>query len=294
MRCYLCNSDANHVVSEKLRYESPRKVYSCDNCGLVYLYPQMTPEEERVFYEKEYGEIYSSEKGTTPAQLFTARQADARQYLDWVTPYIGREDDCLEIGCASGYFLDALRPLVRSVSGTETHTILNKYCTEIGIPMYGSLAECGDAQFDKVFMFFVLEHLGDPALHLKEIRRILKNDGSLIIVVPNIGDALFSLYDIPAFRSFYFTPAHQFYYSRTTLRQLLGKNGFGKIEILPKQRYDLSNHMHWMQFGKPGGVGKYDSVFSEALRSAYGNDLCASFRCDTLFAVAGGIQKDLR
>lgn len=291
MKCYLCKSEKVHVIAEKLRYESPRKVFACEACGLVFLHPQMTPEEERVFYEKEYGEIYSSEKGTTPGQLFAARQKDALEYRDWVRSFVNRHDDCLEIGCASGYFLDALRPMVRSVSGIETHTLLRAYCNEIGITMYDSLSDCREGEFSRVFMFFVLEHLGDPVRHLREIQRVLRDDGVLTIVVPNVEDALLTLYDIPAFRLFYFTPAHQFYYSQRTLRSLLAAAGFSSCEILPKQRYDLSNHMHWMQYGKPGGVGKYDHVFSENLRSQYRADLCRTFMCDTLLAVVKNTRK---
>jgi SAM-dependent methyltransferase len=287
MECYLCGGTEFTLISERLRYEQPRAVHRCNRCGLVFLHPVMTPEEERAFYEKEYGEIFSREKGTTPEQLFQARSGDAGMYRDWVTPYLGREDDCLEIGCASGYFLAAIRDRVRSVHGMESHLLLNEYCRKIGIPMVPDLASCGDGRFSKVFMFFLLEHLGDPAPFLREVHRVLRPGGRLFIVVPNVEDALLSLYEIPAFRAFYYTPAHQYYYSRKTLSALLGKSGFPTHEVLPEQRYDLSNHLHWMQFGKPGGMGKYNAVFSGELREEYARCLRDHFLCDTLFAVAG-------
>ena len=106
-----------------------------------------------------------------------------------------------------------------------------------------------------------------------------------MIVVPNVDDVLLSTYDIPKFNNFYFTPAHQFYYSKDTLGRLFTKAGLPKYEILPKQRYDLSNHMHWMMAGRPGGMGKYDDIFGDRLKRAYADDLVARFLCDTLFAV---------
>lgn len=39
--------------------------------------------------------------------------------------------------------------------------------------------------FDKIVMCNVLEHLDTPMFALKEIRRVLKDTGKLIIVVPN-------------------------------------------------------------------------------------------------------------
>ncbi|HMA05262.1 MAG TPA: methyltransferase domain-containing protein [Methanomicrobiales archaeon] len=286
MQCYLCGNREFTLITERLRYEEPRAVYRCNRCGLVFLHPTMTPEEERAFYEKEYGEIFSKEKGTTPENLFEARSGDARMYRDWVSPFLDREDDCLEIGCASGYFLMAIREQVRSIHGMEPHAVLNRFCREMGISMIPDLAACRDGRFTKIFMFFLLEHLGDPAGLLAEAGRVLRPGGKLFIVVPNVEDALLSLYEIPAFRDFYYTPAHQFYYSKKTLSDLLVKSGFSRFGILPRQRYDLSNHMHWMQYGKPGGTGRYNAVFSEELRGEYAKCLTDHFLCDTLFAVA--------
>lgn len=285
MNCYLCSGDQHELVSEKLRYESPAKAYKCSNCGLVFLHPTMTPEAERAFYEQEYGEIYSSEKGTTPADLFAARQGDAQAYFDLVKDDIGPDNNCLEIGAASGYFLDRIKPHVRSVTGLETHNLLCRHCEEIGIKMVSSLSECADGEFDRVFMFFVLEHLGDPVAYLDELKRVLADGGRIFIEVPNVEDILVSVYDIPAFHDYYYTPAHQFYYSEPTLRRVIEKAGFSKVEIKPLQRYDLSNHIHWMTKGRPGGQGELNHVFSEELRSAYADSLMNRWHCDTLFAV---------
>ena len=286
MKCYLCDKGESKLLSEKLRYETSGKVFKCNNCGLVFLFPQMTPAQEREFYEKEYGEIYSSEKGTTPADLFKNRLKDAKDYFGLVKEYLSTKDDCLEIGCASGYFLATIKDYVKSVSGVESHTILRQYCNDIGIMTYETIDECPKIEFDNIFLFFLLEHLGDPVNFLKKVRSILKKGGNLFIEVPNVDDALFSLYDIPAFKSYYFTPAHQFYYSRKTLSDVLIKSGFNEFQIKPVQRYDLSNHMNWMMTGKPGGMGRFNDIFSQELLQTYSSDLIKHNICDTLFAIA--------
>jgi len=290
MKCDLCNSNEIELLSETLRYSTASKIYRCKECGLVFLYPKMSLEEERAFYEKEYGDIYSTEKGTTPERLFETRLPDAKIYLDWVKDFIRNQDDCLEIGCASGYFLATLKPCVKSVAGIETHTLLKQFCESIGIQMFDQLDGIQDAQYDRIFLFFLLEHLGEPVEFLQLVRKKLKKDGTAFIVVPNVGDALLSLYDIPAFKSFYFTPAHQFYYSKETLALLFKKAGFERFDIYPIQRYDLSNHMHWMMYGRPGGMGRYNQVFSETLLKEYSRVLEDRFICDTLFAVVSNTE----
>ena len=283
--CPLCKSSHNVITSEKLRYESISKVYTCLDCGLVFLYPKMTADEERTFYEKEYGEIFSNEKGTTPAKLFESRLPDARMYFDWIQNDLEKTNNCLELGCASGYFLATIKDHVESVSGIETHVLLKEYCNNIGIHTFNSLEECDEEQFDRIFMFFLLEHIGDPINFLRAIKRVLKPKGKLFIIVPNVDDALMKLYDIPAFKSFYFTPAHQFYYSKDTLSQVINLAGMSDFTIFPRQRYDISNHMHWMMYGKPGGTGCYNSVFSPILLAEYAKNLEDHFLCDTLYAV---------
>ena len=282
--CYLCGGREHAIVSDRLRYGSTRKVWRCSSCGLVFLHPGMTPAEEREFYEREYGEIFSAEKGTTPAQLFEARLPDARMYRDWVTEDLGPGDRCLEIGCASGYFLATIRDRVASVAGIETHQLLREFCTGSGIPVFGSIDEVGEEAFTRVFLFFLLEHVGDPAAFLRGLRRVLAPGGKIFIVVPNVDDALLSLYNIPAFRSFYYTPAHQFYYSPPTLGALFRMAGFPRFTIGPKQRYDLSNHIWWMTAGRPGGTGKFNHVFTPDLNREYAAALEDRFLCDTLFA----------
>jgi SAM-dependent methyltransferase len=286
--CPLCeNADPARFefVTDTFRYPVRKVAHRCASCGLVFVVPRMTAEEERIFYEKEYGVIFSQEKGTTPRDLFDKRLPEARREAALCRPSLGPDDVCLEVGCASGYFLHTIRPWVRSVLGVETHAELRAYCGEIGLTAHASLDEVPAASVDRIFLFFVLEHVGDPLGFLGRLRGLLREGGRLFVEVPNVDDALLSLYPLPAFKDFYFTPAHQYYYSRATLGRLLEKAGFSRVAIQPEQRYDLSNHMHWMIAGKPGGHGRFDEVFTEELRAAYAETLKARFLCDTLFAV---------
>lgn len=285
MECYLCGNKEHELLSEKIRYNAPRKVWKCENCSLVFLHPQMTHEEEEEFYKKEYGEIFSVEKGTTPANLFEARMPDAKTYYKLVKNHLSKDDDCLELGAAAGSFLAVIKDKVKSVTGVEPHNLLRRFCEERNLKMVSSIDELGDKKFDRIFMFFLLEHLGDPIGHLKKVKNMLQNGGKLFIEVPNVDDALLSAYNIPKFREFYFTPAHQFYYSKKTLTTIVKKSGFDKFKIKYLQRYEYSNHIYWMIEGKPGGIGRYNRIFSKKLLLEYVKSLIEHGVSDTLFAI---------
>ena len=90
--------------------------------------------------------------------------------------------------------------------------------------------------------FFVLEHISNPILFLKEQLNLLKPNGKIIFEIPNVSDPLYTIYDIPAFERFYWSLAHPWYFSLKSLVYLLNKLN-QPFEIKLDQRYDLSNHM---------------------------------------------------
>lgn len=65
------------------------------------------------------------------------------------------------------------------------------------------LEQFREVQFDYIIFADVLEHLSDPQKALKETRKVLKEDGRILISLPNVGhnDILINLYDY----SFHYT-----------------------------------------------------------------------------------------
>lgn len=283
--CYLCGGTEMEHLPYKMRYKTKSRPWKCLGCGLVFLHPMMTPDEEARYYETGYARIYVEEKGTTLTELSKVRRKDAEMYYDWIDGAMSPGANCLEVGCASGYFLELLRSKRYRVAGVEPHVELSAMCKQNGMHMMRSIDDAGSRTFDYIFAFFLLEHLADPIRFLRRASEVCVHKGKIFIVVPNVQDALLSAYDIPAFRDFYFTPAHQFYYSLATLSNLLMKAGLPQHLIHPKQRYDLSNHMHWMMHGKPGGTGKYVDVTGTHANELYQECLMDKFLCDTLLAV---------
>lgn len=286
--CHFCGKTSFEHTPTKFRYPTDKSVYECLSCGLVFLHPLMTPEEERAFYEKEYAETYSREKGTTIEELHNKRKPDAEMYYEWVKRNAFPYTDCLEVGCASGYFLEYLRNEkgFENVAGVEIHPVLRRMCKKLDIQTFSSIEDCESGSFSFLFAFFLLEHLSDPVRFLCETKRVCRPGGKIFVVVPNVKDALLSSYEIPAFRDFYFTPAHQFYFSPTTLRDAFRKAGLRNVGIYPEQRYDISNHIHWMMIGEPGGAGKYADITGYYTNEVYQETLKNKWLCDTLLAVA--------
>jgi SAM-dependent methyltransferase len=248
----------------------------------------MTEEEEASFYWVQFEKYMEGRAGggwKSPEVHFRSYQAEGERRLPLVRPHLIAEDALLEVGSSTGYFLDDLRGYVRSVTGVEPSEAYRAFAVKRGIETVNSLADLGERTFDVIALYYVLEHLRDPVGYLASLRQRLNTAGRLLIEVPNVDDALLSVYSIPSFPPFYFQKAHYHYFSHRTLNDVLLKAGY-TAQFSPVQRYDLSNHMVWMMDGKPGGMGRFSPLFPPELESAYAEALKAKWVCDTLFVVA--------
>ena len=93
------------------------------------------------------------------------------------------------------------------------------------------LTEVGFASnaFDIVYMRDVFEHVLNPRSLLIEINRILRKDGTLCIIVPNIEGAIYKL--VRKNHVVVFGFAHVNYWSPKTLRRILDQTGFRVLDI---------------------------------------------------------------
>ncbi len=91
----------------------------------------------------------------------------------------------LEIGCADGIFLDKLREEGFDVYGLDVYPKWIEKCKNKSINV-----KCGDANeklpykndfFDYVINFEMIAHLINPPKFIKEVKRVLKKDGKLLI-----------------------------------------------------------------------------------------------------------------
>ncbi len=140
-------------------------------------------------------------------------------------------------------------------------------------------------KFDIIFLYYVLEHVKNPVSFLANVKKYLRDYSSkLIIEVPNINEALISLYKSSAYNEFVWQRAHYSYFATATLTNLFSRLNLA-AELIPVQKYDFSNHIYWLIEGLPGGSGKYNGIFSEELAMLYKENLKASWLCDAILAI---------
>lgn len=95
----------------------------------------------------------------------------------------------LEIGCGDGYSTERLLPLFPSMEVIEPSKknieLLRRRLPDI--PVHNLLLEDyeADKRFDFVFFLNVIEHVEEPVQALRQISRLLRDEGLIFITAPN-------------------------------------------------------------------------------------------------------------
>jgi len=295
--CPLCKAsrEAQRVVTSHVYGDhAGRAFFRCDACSAIYLFPRLSPAEESALYTAEFESFMTSRTGyaggwAQPERHIAANQATVSRRMNYLRPALPAKGRILEIGCSSGFMLYPLVATGYECAGVEPSGVFRDYVRSRNVPCFESVeALLADSRhqpgFDVVMHFFVLEHTAEAATFLETQLKLLKPGGVLIIEIPNSADALVTVYDIPAFERFYWSVAHQWYFSEPSFKFLLDRLG-APYEILRDQRYDLSNHMVWARDGKPGGMGRYTDKIGGEIEEAYKHALIKCGHCDTLVGI---------
>ncbi len=102
----------------------------------------------------------------------------------------GNKGKILDIGCGTGRFIAKFKE-VYEVFGVDVSRMAIQRTSEAGINVHRidvSIEKLPYAKrtFDVIHMGDVVEHLVNPDFAIKEARRVLKQDGSLVLSTPNL------------------------------------------------------------------------------------------------------------
>jgi SAM-dependent methyltransferase len=237
-------------------------IVRCRNCGLIYLNPRPAQDLLGSFYPTAYYPPVSGNE--RPALQRQAKRVSAlikrwaledyygypspsaaawwrplRKVMLWPDktwrelkgryplPWRG-QGKVLDIGCGAGGNLKNLQEQGWKPHGIEISEIASAHARELthGQIHTGTVesAPFPPGSFDLILMSHSLEHLPSPLDALRRIHRLLKDDGLLVISVPNVHSWEFKL-----FGRWWFPldpPRHFYHFDRNSLTAALARAGF--------------------------------------------------------------------
>lgn len=105
--------------------------------------------------------------------------------------FVGSGSKILDVGCANGYLSKLIKEKGNAVSGIEISEIAAKEAKgHLDELIVGNIEHMNlpwpEQHFDIIICADVLEHLFDPSTVLVKLRKVLKDNGVLILSIPNI------------------------------------------------------------------------------------------------------------
>jgi SAM-dependent methyltransferase len=165
------------------------RLLSCRACGHLYQSPRPSPGAIGRYYPAGYAPFQPA-VADLPSPL---RRLELRRYYATrrhiVERAAGRRGRILDVGCATGNFLDAMRRAGWRAEGVEPSPQAAAYARErLGLDVItGRLEEAGlpAAAYDAITLWDVLEHVHEPRATLAEAARLLRPGGALVLGLPN-------------------------------------------------------------------------------------------------------------
>lgn len=193
--CAMCGHDDGRLLieSDDLLHPSDQRfqMVVCGRCGHIYQNPRPTIAAIDRYYPDDYISYQTAIEDDPRWWRRLDRRYGRYRRCAAVHRAAGAPGLLLDVGCATGLFLDGMRRFGWRAQGVEPSRTAAEYARRrFGLDVFGGRLEearFADASFDAVTLWDVLEHVHDPRATLAEVARILRPGGLLVLSMPNPG-----------------------------------------------------------------------------------------------------------
>lgn len=174
----------------------------------------------------------------------------------------------LDIGAGTGDFLLAAKENGWATIGYEPSEKAKNIATLKGVSFIERTENLPNQSLDVITMWHVLEHVSDVEAQIRELKRLLKPNGTIFIAVPN-----FKSYDAEYYGKYWAAfdvPRHLYHFSKTAIKILFQREDLDLIKIIP-MKFD-SFYVSLLSEKYKTGTMNYFKAFVIGLKSnAKGN-----------------------
>jgi len=154
-----------------------------------------------------------------------------KKKLKLINSFKTEEKTILDVGAGTGDFLKVCKTGGWKITGIEPSDKAREYAESKNIVLYENLNQVENNQFDVITLWHVLEHIPNLVEYIKQLKKLLKPNGVLIIAVPN--HKSFDAKHYKEFWAAYDVPRHLWHFSKTAISKLFSLVDMNVEKMLP-------------------------------------------------------------
>jgi 2-polyprenyl-3-methyl-5-hydroxy-6-metoxy-1,4-benzoquinol methylase len=217
----------DHSVSKETFH-----LYHDTNLDMLVTSPQPSLENLGKYYESEDYISHTDNKRSLFEKAYHFVKGIAlKNKLELINSEQIDKGSILDIGAGTGDFLSVAKKDGWNTTGIEPSDRAKAIAIGKGISFVDNTTILAESSFDVITMWHVLEHVPDLDFQIKELKRLLKPTGTLIVAVPN-----FKSFDAKHYGSFwaaYDVPIHFWHFSKNAIKLLFEKEEISLKKVLP-------------------------------------------------------------
>ncbi|MBQ0909835.1 class I SAM-dependent methyltransferase [Flavobacterium sp. F-328] len=217
----------DHSVSQEIF-----NLYYDSNLDMLVTQPQPSLDELGKYYESDdYISHTDSKRSLFEKAYHVVKGIALKNKLNLINLEQSSKGAILDIGAGTGDFLAVAKQNGWSTTGIEPSPKAKSIATTKGISFVENTTDLANHSFDVITMWHVLEHVPDLDFQIKELKRLLKPSGTLIVAVPN-----FKSFDANHYGKFwaaYDVPIHFWHFSKKAIELLFAKENMKLKKVLP-------------------------------------------------------------
>jgi 2-polyprenyl-3-methyl-5-hydroxy-6-metoxy-1,4-benzoquinol methylase len=163
----------------------------CENTG-VHFFKKAT---QRVYTDSYFLDEYKNQYKKTYYEDEVNLRTLAKKRLEVLKNFQDpKGKTLLEIGSASGFFLDEAKKvgyITKGIEISKSEVEYSKNSLQLDVKCISFLDFQSDIQFDSIALFFVLEHFKEQEIVLKKIFSLLSSKGILLLTIPSLNGPSF-------------------------------------------------------------------------------------------------------
>ena len=162
------------------------------------------------------------------------RNISLKRKLKLINSFQADEKKLLDVGCGTGDFLQIAQQNNWTVSGVEPNDDARQIAnskTNNSVYNIEQLLEFPKHSFDVISLWHVLEHLPNLEEHISILKTLLKENGTLIIAVPN-----YKSHDAKYYKKFWAAfdvPRHLWHFNQESISKLFSKENMKVVKTHP-------------------------------------------------------------